>query len=430
MLRNVSVMAARVLRHGVIIYTVTFLFILPIVCYNKTFSFYFKLRDRKQQNVINGLIQKRNQAVKDAEVFFRTFDQGTFDTRLSGPGTTGNRRSNVFGTNRVPDIAVGIISVKREVFNSQYSHFQPKYVLEVTARLLQVLERMGDDLRTRITVFICNPQSDPDTNDETIMFLSNYVRTIHKKSSDNKKPWTSNRHDQEKNDYAFCLREMSKFGAKYTLILQDDAVIHWDFFDVLMHILGTKIEHRYERGELVKANASNLAYVKLYFPEKWQGFAWELRQMTELLVIGIAGGTILTLIYEKIICRPINSVQLRIFVLSLAILYCILVALSINRQNLMMVRRVSPHLYYIRDSPHCCIPAVLYSQGHIRDIVQYLESPDLTCHSNFPLDVAIGQYVDKLGLDAFLIEPNLVDHIGLFSTLHRGPKDPASFFEI
>ncbi|XP_077996806.1 GPI-N-acetylgalactosamine transferase PGAP4-like [Glandiceps talaboti] len=326
-----------------------------------------------------------------------------------------------------PFLAVGVPTVKRTVKRDEYIFFQPKYVLEVVARMHQLIMRAGPDINSRIAFTVCNLNSDPDEHDEATI-LSKHVHVLSRNATEEKREVSQSytKHEKQKDDYGFCMQEMSKLNANYTLILEDDALPHWDFFEVLYHILETKIEPRY--GNMVNNSMDNLAYIKLYFPEKFQGFSWECEHLMELLSLGCIGGI-------SFACTYIFTTRKRgkwviPYVFGICIIYSILVAMAIGRQNLLRIREFFPHQYVLRDAPRCCCPAVLYSRSNIDKIVRFLQSPDLTCNRSYPMVVAIADYIQSLGLEAYRIEPNIVDHIGHFSSLKATPKDPNTYFRI
>ncbi|XP_077996805.1 GPI-N-acetylgalactosamine transferase PGAP4-like [Glandiceps talaboti] len=291
-----------------------------------------------------------------------------------------------------------------------------------------ILDKIDPEIRSRIQFSVCNAELDPVKHEEAV-FLSKYVNVI-KRDMNAMSHKSSNVYENEKHDYGFCLEKMAKFDANYTLILQDDALLHWNFIDVLFYLLTTKVERKYSRGDLIyNANQTNIASLKLYFPEKWQGYGWEYRQLMELLAVGLTFGFALAGFYENLITQSITEKRFaRIFVLLICVVYWILVAKAVGRQNLLQLRGISPQFHVIQNAPNCCIPAVLYTRPHVDEVVEFLQSPNLKCSKESPLDINLAVHLDKLGLDSYLVVPNMVDHIGLFSNLHKNPKDPKSYF--
>ncbi|XP_070578169.1 post-GPI attachment to proteins factor 4-like [Ptychodera flava] len=365
-------------------------------------------------------MEKRNLEVEKAIAYFSSKESHGMQFEVDGRDT------------QAPWVTVGVITVKRHVKQEKYNGFKPKYVIEVAARLNQALEKFpahqGD-----VHIHICNMERNSTNNDEA-MYLARYMHMI-ERHTNVKVEGDSNaegevpvdQFESEQRDYAFCLGEMAKFGAKYTIILQDDAVVHDNFFTNLKGILETKVERRTTRGEVVNGNTDNLAQIKLYFPEKWQGYEWNVVSCLELLSIGSFGGSLLLFFYGLFRGKIFNNRKQFRVAFCLSSLFCILLASAIGRQNLLVLQEKCG-MYHIRPASHCCIPAVLYTRKGIDQITEYIKSPELKCSKDEPLDVAIGKYVDRIGMQQIAVVPNMVDHIGIFSTLHSAPKNPKSFF--
>ncbi|XP_077868431.1 GPI-N-acetylgalactosamine transferase PGAP4-like [Saccoglossus kowalevskii] len=411
----------RILLHACVLYAVTFVVVLPVFYYDQTFSFYYKLRRLDNSLIFKQLIEKRYLETQSAmEYFVNSTDNN------KGP-LTGLSKEKPY-TPPTPWIVVGIVTVKREVKDKKYKSFQPKYVIETAARLVQVLETANGELRSRIKIFICNAEVIPEDN-EAAAYLSAYIPTIKRTGGKANTP-NIDAHKREQLDYSFCLRRMAEFGSQYTLILQDDVLVHWNFFQTLNHILTYKIEYKYERGDLIKQNNDNLAFIKLYYPEKWLGYSWGFPQLLELFALACLGGPLLAYIYGSIFdkCNTTDKCGTRILILGIFMLYVILVAESIGRSNLMLIRRIDPNLYYTQSAPRCCMPAQMYTRHNIYKFIEFLESADLKCSKKYPLDIAIAEFSETSNMDAVLVLPSMVDHIGTFSTLNTKPKNPQTYF--
>jgi hypothetical protein len=90
----------------------------------------------------------------------------------------------------------------------------------------------------------------------------------------------------------------------------------------------------------------------------------------------------------------------------------------INHTNIFWAwRSLHPSFYALYPSPSCCLPAVLYFRPTYLEVIQYLK--DIHCSARYAIDHALDDLPQRTNLDTYLIEPNLVHHIGLFSRLHR-----------
>jgi hypothetical protein len=87
--------------------------------------------------------------------------------------------------------------------------------------------------------------------------------------------------------------------------------------------------------------------------------------------------------------------------------------------ELALRRFFSPAFYSLLAATECCTPAMLYSNESATKVVHFLSS--ITCKRGYGKDIALYLHVRQTnGLEAFVIEPNLVQHIGLKSTLRGG----------
>ncbi len=229
---------------------------------------------------------------------------------------------------------------------------------------------------------------------------------------------TKSKFVKEKEDYTSVLEWCLGKGAKFAVILQDDALPPRYFIDRMKFIL----QHR------VSADTRKWAFLKLYYPEKWEGWAKEWRIILELILSSILVGAILTAVtfiiqfmIVKISLTALDSC-VRLLFSFLLVLY---VLLALGRPHWLALRNVSPHFSSVVPSPGCCIPAVIYPQAHLSSLVSYLK--DTKASRAFPLDLALDKFAEEKSLDGLLVVPNLVKHIGFVSSLGKGWKAPKEF---
>ena len=140
--------------------------------------------------------------------------------------------------------------------------------------------------------------------------------------------------------------------------------------------------------------------------------------------LGLIGGSLF--VGFGCFCRPKEKryVMVRVPFL-LGFIYLVLVALSVGRQHLINWRRISKGTYTVLPAPNCCSPAILYKADKAKELSDYLKT--LKCSATFPIDYAIDQFARDGGYSKFLIEPNLVQHIGMLSTLKSWSLHPEEF---
>ena len=171
--------------------------------------------------------------------------------------------------------------------------------------------------------------------------------------------------------------------------------------------------------------------LKLFYPERWQGYGFELQKILELVSVGTLSGCAFLALHElthrissiRLIAKEYKKMQLIAF--CLGVIFLIVSCLAIGRPNLLNLRRLTLHTYAMHAAPDCCSPAILYPVTTARLLVDHLNQT--VCHSNFPLDMAIARYLKETKTRGFIVEPNLVKHIGLVSTMKGVSKYPWEF---
>jgi len=92
------------------------------------------------------------------------------------------------------------------------------------------------------------------------------------------------------------------------------------------------------------------------------------------------------------------------------------------RQHVIQWRRIHPQLYRWQDVPNIGTQATLYNITSLKIITERMG----VSGSSKPLDIEISNQRKKLGFTGYLLEPNLVRHIGISSSLdseHQGKRD-------
>ena len=91
-------------------------------------------------------------------------------------------------------------------------------------------------------------------------------------------------------------------------------------------------------------------------------------------------------------------------------------------------RRIHPQLYRWQDVPNFGTPATLYNVTSLKIITERIGDSG----SSKPLDIEISNKRKNLGLAGYLLEPNLVRHIGISSSMgreHQGTRDKGDMRE-
>ena len=247
---------------------------------------------------------------------------------------------------------------------------------------------------------------------EDAVYLSNFVPVVsHKKHL--KVP--KDTFEKEKQDYAMALTIGLQTKSSYIVVIEDDAMPVHNLLSTLRVILRYKMPWSWLRSN------SNSAFLKLYYPEKWQGFGFP--EVPEVICITFLISSVITFLQKRLqnLSHPLILIVLFIAwaIFSLLLMY------SVGRQHLIEIRKISPYLHTISHAPGCCTPAVLYNRLQAKQLLRFLKNSH--CSRTYPLDFALDDFAKRLHLHRYLVTPNLFTHVGVYSSLHSTPKHYREF---
>ncbi|EDO49277.1 predicted protein [Nematostella vectensis] len=382
-------------RHIFILYCLTFAVILPLFTYRLKFSMYYqKLTETEGEKKLKN---ENNARLEIVDRYALTMDSKIIKSLLH--------------TSRETDLSVTVITALRHS-----SSYKAKYLTQVVWTLLRLmLEAPSRDIHLSLQLSVCNVDSEPERHKEALE-LSSIVPVIERFGNNRKVPYTATVFEKEKQDYVFCLKAAQKSNPRYILALEDDALPNEDFFVVLNHVIHNHLDYKISKGEKTM-NMDNITYVKLYHPERLQGFiSLESERLPELFGLSTVLGTLLFYIYLKTLAKKTFSHSTVLLVLISFIIYVAGLVIAIGRPNINEVRHLfPPYLYGYTHAPHCCTPAMLFPASGAHMVTEYLEKT--TCYVGFAKDTALFKFVTKLGHTARMVQPNLVTHIGLYSSI-------------
>ncbi|XP_052767884.1 post-GPI attachment to proteins factor 4-like [Mya arenaria] len=226
---------------------------------------------------------------------------------------------------------------------------------------------------------------------------------------------------QEINDYVFCLNASMALKYKHVLVLEDDVLPINNLLQTLDFIILRRLRNTADDSAYYGMTKPFL-YLKLYYPQRWQGFAYEIGIMLEFLSIGVVVGGIVVCL--DTLCGSRNRRKghtLFIFVVFTAFALCL--AKCLGRVNINDVRRLSPQLYRFGRSAACCTQAMLYPRGAIYPLMEHL-----LVNNSLNKDLSIHRFSEISGYPGYQVEPNLFQHIGMHTSLSGGSdKNPEEF---
>ena len=358
----------------------TFFVVLPKLCKNLAYSMYYNPPSDPYDN----LNERNDKRTKEATGFFESIS----GSHKFVPYNYSERQHSKL------EFSLVVVSVKRRA--------DPHYLLQVVARLLPQVQRDQD----RSKLIILNVDKEPAVNEDAV-YLSKYVRVV---SRGMNSLVAQDTFEKEKEDYVMALEVGLQTRSQYIIIVEDDAMPVQNLLSTLRIILGYKMPWRWLRSN------SDVAFLKLFYPEKWQGFG--IPEIPEVICIAVLMGMLSVYLHKKL--QNINHVLILAVLFITWALYIVLVMYAVGRQHLIEMRKMSPLLHTVSQAPGCCTPAVLYNRVKARLLVRFLR--DSKCSVKYPLDFALDDFSKKFNHCRYLVTPNLFTHIGVYSSLHSQPK--------
>ncbi|KAG8434878.1 hypothetical protein GDO86_013004 [Hymenochirus boettgeri] len=296
-------------------------------------------------------------------------------------------------------LAITIITTRRQ---AEYH-----YLLQVAQSFLRQLSDCGPYC-FNVRLFICNVDPSPALHADACLLshLLPYVERNFEGQEDD----FPNIFEREKQDYSFCLSNTLKsFSPEYIMIVEDDAVPEKEIFSAFWELIKVRFPDEPLGGAL---------YAKLYHPERLQGYLNpEPMRILEWIGLGSLVGLALNWIYTHLLCQ--SKFSWRYFIVFTV--YTMLMAELFGRHYILEVRRILPALYNVVPATECCTPAMLFSEASAHRTLMYLD--EIKCQSGYAKDTALYKELGRRGEWAWALEPNMVKHIGLFSTLRGSIVD-------
>jgi len=363
----------------IVVYVFVFIVLMPFVGQDLVYSMY---RSAKWTSVTmqEKVLDRHSQALLEAEAYLRTLELRSRSLAEDGP----------------VDLTTVIVTSRRVMVGSRPAGYLTRTVAALSS------SAAGSDWSASQQLFICDVNAGPAHHIEADR-LRQYFNVIVRFPHPNASAVILDPFEKEKQDYVFCLQQALRFTSTYVLMVEDDAVAQDDIFHILKYILSTRT---------LAPRTHSWSHLKLYYPERWQGFSLDFRTALELISLFC----IAYMFWSGMLCLWSGEGR-NMFKQTLpGGFLVILVALLVGRQHLLELKRISPYLYSLAPDPACCSPAVFYNAEFAKLLVPYLLN-EVQCSHAYPLDMALKRFVDRLQWPGFRVEPNVFRHIGLMSTM-------------
>lgn len=400
--------------HVILLYSTTFLIILPYMCSNLQFSIYnFTKMDSKPG---------RDKMMKENHLRLVHVEQ---KKKLIQNTDLLNKMWKI----KDPDLAITIITTARKPAGEEV--YKPFYLTQVVWKMLWLIyeAQRTNTFDLKVSFSVCNVDADPSIHKEAIDLVSS-LHVINKYDNLYDKSYRQwNIFEKEKQDYVYCLNSSLVDNPKFVLLVEDDSYPNNDLFLVLNTILSKNASlhtshydpsSKHDKQSKVK----DATYIKLFHPERVIGYiSVEPDRLTELFGISAVFGTILLLLYEFAWNYKLKTLNHRKMLWLSFMVYVALLAMAIGRPHLLNLRRLfAPHFYSFMSAPECCTPAMLFPNKGARDVVEHLSSTP--CYINNAKDTVLHRYIKTQHHKAFVVQPNLFKHIGFLSSLRQKFLNP------
>ncbi|TDH15588.1 hypothetical protein EPR50_G00010330 [Perca flavescens] len=368
---------------------VTFCVVLPLSCHRMLYSSFF-LRSVYLDSMSDQALQESLERGRGALLFWQGASAAPPPSTASGYGG--------------PELLVTVVTARR----SEGRDFH--YLLQVTRQLSVLLGGCG--ARPCAEVLVCDVESGHLENQDAKL-LEAHFRVIRRSPAEQQRDRRerANTFEREKRDYVFCLRKgWELVQPRHVIVLEDDALPKPDFFSVVKELLSRRF-------------ARHTLYVKLYHPERLQRY-WnpEPYRILEWVGLGLVGATALLLaaaLWNHCSCSFSPSAGRLLFFT----LYVMAAAELLGRHYLLEARRLSPQLYAVSPATECCTPAMLFPGNASLRVAEYLDGS--FCAKGNAKDMVLYRMARTIaGERAHSVEPNLITHIGAFSSVRANPARP------
>ncbi|RXM90640.1 Transmembrane protein 246 [Acipenser ruthenus] len=375
---------------GAALCLLTFCVVLPLACHKLLYSYYYwrsLYLDSMSQAALQESWERGQEALRHWQAAPATPAPG-FGQEV---GRGESEREGV-------GLLVTVVTARRE------QGLQYHYLLQVALQLQGLLEACPGCAE----VLVCNVEEVPRDHEDAELLKKRFRVEEKHGGREKPSPHVPNLFEKEKRDYVYCLkRGLELYQPRDVLMLEDDALPLDSLFPALRELRS----RRFYRGAL---------YVKLYHPERLQRY-WnpEPCRILEWLGAGGLGSSLLCLLLAR--ARGVAP-RLGLEFLFLT-LFLMLVCELAGRHYLLELRRLSPQLLSVSPATECCTPAMLYPRAAAERVAGYLS--EVTCRKGHAKDTALYRAVRARPWErAYSVEPNLVRHIGAFSSVRASHPQP------
>ena len=372
------------------LYLCTFVVIMPRTCRNLGYSSYFVNNGAEED-----LMQMNLMRLRQSMDYLKTYEN--FDE-------ISKRKEQAALT-----VCVSILTTNRYV--------ESGYLIQTVAKLAKEVRNSS----IKFDMKIVNAAVPPEGNTQVVR-----LKEMHAGSeliSHDRKAHRSlikkDKYDKHRFDLIKALRicnDEGKYG--YALVLEDDAFAGDNFAYMFDHLIRRLSNH------------DSLGYVKLYHPEKWQGFGYDTKlELVLIVVVCLSVFFIASVLFVGTKDLTVKTIAINLLIAVLLTGYVVVFCYTFSRQHLLEILKYWRYTHFIVNAPGCCTSAVLYPTRVLSEFINFLET-EVKCSDNYPIDLVPYDYFKSRELARLQVIPNLFYHIGYFSSVQQSTKHPREFFHL
>jgi hypothetical protein len=275
--------------------------------------------------------------------------------------------------------------------------------------VMSILTRTKLKHAKKLSITIFNTERDGSLNDDLkqLQDLVN-IRNLTKYS----KIFHSNPRIKEALDFSSAAREMLKYGNKCKSFLfnEDDSLFAYDWFDLL--------EPEIEKFSSVNNKNKDMLMVKLFTGYKLIDIDWT--KYPQAILDWIFYSSILTVLFLFIFFR--NNSKHFIKVGMVLLLSSLALVFLFKSMSVSPIKRNTFFEYWVGFS----MVSVLFpnKNENLLKFVSYVEEEcfkfiNLTSNHFSPKDILLEDFRKKNNFKEFILEPSLVQHLGMYSSLYQ-----------
>ncbi|KXS14477.1 hypothetical protein M427DRAFT_57646 [Gonapodya prolifera JEL478] len=282
-----------------------------------------------------------------------------------------------------------------------------KYLTQTVAFLLAHINPINASDARRVQLSIYSTLR-PTDNATELSRLSRVVRVVSNNRTTEADARTTTWSAKLSLDRARAYRYADEAGCRFAVMVEDDAIAGRNLLETL-----TRAAEELERKKV------EWGFVKLFYTEYWWGWSVDLRDIVQLVLMGVSAGLVLTLASSLILlpCLLPRKPPIVVHLVSFAYFtaFATLILWSVGKQTIFAPITRAPGLHLrTPDEVRAVGVAHLHPRRHLSSLASYLE--ERACDTCRETDNLADDWTFEAGVSRWELVPHVFQHIGVFSS--------------